>query len=164
MSTISIKPIAGTKLKVKSVQSADEHLTALEIVKQTQVLKFTLLNGANAMRGFAPLQRDTVSTTPSLKMWGTDILYYEERIDGSQTSNLILQTDFLEAKNCLLISYKGDTLAYIPNSILRDSETKIKTLFSAKDYEPILKIFNDAYTFIPVTGTEYLALKANNQQ
>jgi hypothetical protein len=158
LATVNIKPAAGTIMKVKSNVSV-EHLTALEIVKQTELLRFTLLNGTASLRGFDPLQRDITSTTPMLKMWGTDILYYEQLIDGTFTDKLVLSLDFLEAKNCVLTSYKGDTLAYIPNTVLRSAETQIKALFAAKNYEPIYAAFNNAYTFIPISGAEYRALK-----
>lgn len=164
LATVSIKPVAGTKLKVKSESSTVEHLTALEIVKQTDALRLTLSSNVAGMRGFDILQRDTVSPTPMLKMWGTDILYYTQNIDGSFTGNLVLATDFIESKNCILITIKGDTIAYIPNAVLRDAESKIKTLFNSKDYEPIYTIFNNAYTFIPISGSEYKYLKDNNLQ
>ena len=164
LATVNIKPIAGTKLKVKSVQSTDTHLTAFEIVKQTHAMKFSLSDGTPSIRGFAPLQRDTISATPMLKMWGTDIMGYTQLIDGTYTTNLVLQHDFLEAKDCILIDNKGDTIAYVPNTVLRTAETQIKELFLVKNYEPIYDVFNNAYTFIPISGTEYKALKAQNLQ
>lgn len=158
--TINIHAANGVKLRSATIDTA--HLTALEIVRQTTLLRFTLSNGKVASRGFAPLQRDTISNVPMLKMWGTDIMYYDQLTDGTYTTNLILALDFLEARNCLLIHNNGgnndDTIAYIPNTVLRVAEMQIKALFAEKDYEPIYTIFNDAYTFIPVTGAEYRAL------
>ena len=156
--TVNIKPAAGTKMKAKS-NIASEHLTNLEIVKQTFALRFTH-NGTEYARGFDEGQRDTTHTNPMLKMWGTDILYYEELIDGTQTGDVLLAPYFLEASGCVLETIKGDTIAYIPNAVLRDAESRIKALFNAKDYQPIYKIFNDAYTFIPITGSEYRELES----
>ena len=158
LATVNIKPAVGVILKVKSVSAADVHLTAFEIVKQTETMRFVLSNGNKASRAFDPMQRDTVSSTPMLKMWGTDILYYDQLIDGTYTTNIVLSLDFLEAKNCVLTSYKGDTIAYISNTVLRSAETQIKALFAEKNYEPITAIFHDAYTFIPISGAEYRAL------
>lgn len=161
LATVNIKPAGGTVMKVKGENSI-EHLSALEIVKQTDVLRFVDTLGVVWSRGFDVLQRDTVSAIPMLKMWGTDILYYEQKTDGSFTDKLVLATDFLEAKNCLLLDMIDgdlvDTLAYIPDSVLRKAEIKIKALFAAKDYDSIYTIFNNAYTFIPITGAEYRAL------
>ena len=162
LATVSIKPASGVKMRSSEIDTV--HLSALEIVKQTSWMEYTVSTGSIGRRGFAPLQRDTISETPMLKMWGTDILYYEQLIDGAYTTNLILAPDFLEAKNCLLMDRDGKILAYIPNSVLRSAETQIKSLFAAGEYESIYKIFNDAYTFIPITETEYEALKAQNLQ
>ena len=158
---VNFKPVTGTIMKVKSETVNPSHLTALEIVKQTEQIKFTSANGTFSTRMFISELRDTVSATPILKMWGTDILRYDELIDGTYTTNLILVPDFLEANNCFLTSFSGDTIAYIPNTVLRSAETRIKALFAEKNYEPIYAIFNDAYTFIPISGAEYKAL---NQQ
>jgi len=158
LATVDIKGAVGVIQKVKSTNTTEAHLTALEIVKQTFTMNFVMSNGNVASRMFDRLQRDTTSTTPMLKMWASDILYYEENIDGSKTTNLILSTDFLEAKNCVLKDINGNILAYIPNSVLRDAETKIKALFLSKDYEAIYPIFNTAYTYLPITESEYAAL------
>ncbi len=157
--TVNIKGKSQPQ-KVSGVFKVDnEHLSNLEIVKQTFTMKFTQ-NGTEYSRGFADEQRDTTHTTPMLKMWRTDILYYEELIDGTQTGDVLLAPYFLEATGCVLETIKGDTIAYIPNAVLRSAETRIKALFNAKDYQPIYEIFNDAYTFIPITGSEYRALES----
>lgn len=158
--TVNIKGLSQPQ-KASGVFKVDNvHLSNLEIVKQTFLIRFTLSDGRLANRGFADEQRDTTHTNPMLKMWGTDILYYEELIDGTQTGDVLLGLDFLEAKNCVFETIKGDTIAYIPNAVLRDAESRIKALFNAKDYQPIYKIFNDAYTFIPITGSEYRELES----
>ena len=163
MSTINLKPAKGTQMRVKSL-NADNHLTALEIVKQTDAIRLIMQDSLKGIRTFEPLQRDTISEVPMLKMWSTDILAYFQLIDGTYTDSLMLMTDFLEAKNCVLIDTFGDTLAYVPNSVLRSAETQIRELFEAKNYEPILDIFNDAYTFIPITGEEWRELKKDSIQ
>ena len=164
MATVNIKPAAGTVLKVKG-ENNPAHLTALEIVKKATALRY-YYNDPNLSqgyvlfgRGFDVLQRDTISTTPALKMWATDII----RTDFS------LIYDFIESKDCYLEAYDKntkvtDTIAYIPNTVLRNAETQIKTLYTAKNYETIIKLFNDAYTFIPISGAEYKALKAQGLQ
>lgn len=157
--TVNIKGLSQPQ-KASGVFKVDNvHLSNLEIVKQTFALRFTH-NGTEYARGFDEGQRDTTHTSPMLKMWGTDILYYEELIDGTQTGDVLLAPYFLEASGCVLETIKGDTIAYIPNAVLRDAESRIKALFNAKDYQPIYKIFNDAYTFIQITGSEYRELES----
>lgn len=154
---ISIKPATGVQLKVKGVNAVN-HLTALEIVKQTTEIRTPLFG-----RSFIKDQRDTVSTTPKLLMWATDVI----TLDGN------LQTDWITATNVLFVKYDGryisynpstwiycDTIAYIPNSVLRTAETAIREAYAAKDIDACYTLFNTAYTFIPITGVEWRALKA----
>jgi len=157
--TVNIKGLSSPQKVIGISKVGAVHLSNLEIVKQTYVMNFTMPNGGAAGRGFDPMQRDTVSTVPMLKMWGTDILYYECLIDGTQTGDVLLALDFLEATNCVFLNIKGDTLAYIPNAVLRSAETQIKALFADKNYELIYTIFNNAYTFTPITGAEWRALQ-----
>ena len=158
LATVNIKGAVGTVQKVKSLNDTVAHLTALQIVKQTEMIRFVLPNGTVATRMFMSLQRDTISKNPMLKLWATDILRYEEKIDGTQFGELLLVPEFLEAKNCVLLNYSGKIIAYIPDTILRSAETKIKELFLAKNYESIYPVFNSAYTFMPISESEYIAL------
>lgn len=150
---ISIRPAAGTKMKVKAENST--HLSALDIVKQTDIISLGTYGG----RSFINDQRDTVSSTPKLLMWATDVI----SLEGN------LQTTFVEAKDVIFARYtlpnwQGlDTIAYIPNATLRTAEIAIKSAYVAKDIDACYKLFNEAYTFTPITGAEWRALKANGQ-
>lgn len=173
LATVSIKPETGAwskspAMKVKSVQ---EHLSALDIVKKTHIMQFynsklmielgyepnTILE-----RGFDALQRDTISEIPSLKMWATDII----KEDGE------LLTHFIEGNDVILIHFRErynpqsirDTIGYIPNSVIRSAETAIKTAYNNNDPDEVLRLFNDAFTFRPITGAEYKALKLQGNQ
>lgn len=152
--TINLRPAPGTK-----AEGDNTHLSALEIVKQTTDMHFQYSSRIWG-RGFAPAQRDTI--TPMLKMWGTDIIAQ----DGTLTP------DFIESTNCVLVRIFNldkpnqviDTIAYIPNSVLRDAETKVKDAFSKSDFTTCYQLFNTAFTFIPITGPEWRALQAKGQQ
>ena len=169
LATFSIKPASGAwKVNGKYAKSSDSvHLSALDIVKQTTVLQIyynnPILNQGliKGERGFDVRQRDTISTTPCLKMWATDII----SIDGDLVPN------FIESKDCILIHFhemtpttKLDTIGYIPNSVIRAAEAAIKTAYADKNVELVYSIFNSAFTFYPITGSEYKALKAQNLQ
>ena len=164
LATVNIKPAAGTVMKVKA-ENNPAHLTALEIVKQTTVIQInSFLFGKIQIgeRGFESTQRDTISEIPCLKMYGLDII--------NQEGNYV--PDFIESTDCILIKFDlhapygapRDTLAYIPNATLRAAEVLIKQAYEAKDMQLILNTFNTAFTFIPITGAEYKALKAQNLQ
>jgi len=160
LATVNIKPAAGTVMKVKSNVNV-EHLTALEIVKQTTIIQYNF-KGDRWERGFESNQRDTISTVPMLKMYGLDII--------NQEGNYV--PDFIESIDCILIKFDThapygaprDTIAYIPNATLRAAELIIKQAYEAKNEELILNTFNTAFTFIPISGAEYREFKKNNLQ
>jgi hypothetical protein len=160
LATVNIKPAAGTVMKVKSNVNV-EHLTALEIVKQTTIIQYNF-KGDRWERGFESNQRDTISAVPMLKMYGLDIINQE----GDYVP------DFIESIDCILIKFDThapygaprDTLAYIPNATLRAAELIIKQAYEAKNEELILNTFNTAFTFIPISGAEYRELKKNKLQ
>jgi len=166
LAKISIKPAAGTILR--SLETDTTHLSALEIVKRASVLQIFNKFGSNqdsviGERGFDVTQKDTISSIPKLYMNCYDII----NEDGSYVS------DFIEAKNILLIHYNPlkpydasmrDTLAYIPNSVMRSAEAAIKIAYADKDTASCYQVFNEAFTFIPITGAEYKILKDLNQQ
>ena len=151
---ISLRPAAVTAMKVKATDPT--HLSALEIVKQTTEISYIWADINKPVgRSFASEQRDTISTTPKLLMWATDVIM----LDGT------LQTDFITATNVVLVHYEDktpnmrDTIAYIPNSVLRAAETAIRAAYEAKDLEACYTAFNTAYTFTPITGPEWRELK-----
>lgn len=182
---INLRPAAGTVLRsattprLRSASIGPEHLTALEIVLQTVNLKFwnePIFGHQFAGRGFDPLQRDTLA--PMLKMWGSDII--------SQFGLYV--PDFIEAEDCvlerlILVKFATndtvifnpiicrpfeqdydksilDTIAYIPNSVLRNAEIQIKAAYANNDFTTVYELFNTAFTFIPITGPEWRDLKS----
>jgi hypothetical protein len=154
-----LDPNAMVKIR-PAVTRAEGHLSALEIVQETGNLKFynrAIYGDQPVGIGFADSQRDLV--TPCLKMWGTDIIYQ----DGSYVP------DFIEAEDCVLqrVHNQGqagqewiDTIAYIPNAILRSSQVRIKAAYDVGNYTEVYRLFDSTYIFIPITGQEWRALKA----
>lgn len=152
---ISIRPAASAANAPQKVKADEAHLSALEIVKQTSAIQYKY-SGIKVERSFNKTQRDTVSTTPKLLMWATDVI----TLDGQ------LQPEFIEATDVLFVTYESifsstpkDTIAYIPNATLRAAETAIRAAYEDKDIEACYTAFNTAYTFTPITGAEWRALK-----
>ena len=150
---ISIKPAVSTNSNAQKVKAEENnHLSALEIVKQT-----TLITTPPFERSFADEQRDTISEPPRLLMWATDIIM----LDGE------LQTGWIEAVDIVFVRCLDDdcqirdTIAYIPNSVLRSTEQAIREAYEAQDIEACYDIFDNAYRFTPITGEEWRALKIN---
>ena len=150
--TILLRPAKGVQLR-----SSDnpEHLTALEIVQQTVTMiynNFEIAEDGEIRRGFADAQRDY--DIPALKMWGTDII---DQIGD-------YKTEFINSHDIVLVRGETfeteDTIAYIPNSVIKEARISIKAAYDAGDYDKVYKLFDTAFTFIPITGAEWRALKA----
>lgn len=148
---ISIRPAVGVK---------SGYLSAKEIVKNTSTLSFYPKNATlPGARGFAPAQRDTVNVR--LMMWGTDIIDQF----GKYTGEFIEGKDFVFRKNVDLGHYPPiyDTIAYLPNSVITEARGKIITAFADSNFVEVYRLFDVAFTFTPITGPEWRALRAAGQ-
>lgn len=137
-----------------------EHLTARELVEKT-----TAIHAGNDWdRGFASEQRDFVNNR--LMMWGSDVITGEGTLSETfiSMSDVVLEHwPTLHTPEWVDEGYECDTIAYIPNAVLRQAETKIRAAYAAENYDEVYKLFNDAYTFYPITGAEWRALKAQGE-
>jgi hypothetical protein len=183
--TISLNP--APVWKSTKAKMASGYLTPLQVVKQVGDIEFYnyKIYGNEAVgRGFSGPQRDTI--TPKLKMWGTDIIDQEGKYvpDFIEAEDLVLRRYLkinIVTKEVtprimhpitggpmdILNTYEretSDTIGYIPNSIMRSAESRIKAAYEAQDNEAVYNIFNDTFVFYPITGKEWLALKAQNLQ
>lgn len=149
---ISIRPAAGVK---------SDYLSAKEIVKNTYDLSFynTKIFTVPLARGFSPAQRDTVNVR--LMMWGTDIIDQ----DGKYTGEFIEGKDFVLRVDKDLVARPAiyDTIAFIPNSVITEARTKIQAAFADSNYTEVYRLFDVAFTFTPITGHEWRALRAAGQ-
>lgn len=136
-----------------------KHLSALEIVKQTWTLTYRNYNFKPEewyTLGFADIQRDTIK--PALKMWGTDII--------DQKGNFV--EHFLKIYDGVLTreisSRLYDTIGYLPNKMLKGALEKIKAEYDKKNYTEVYRLFDEAFTFRPITGAEWRELKKQDKQ
>lgn len=80
-----------------------------------------------------------------------------------------LTTDFIKSSNNILVTIDPesletvDTIAYIPNSVMRTAEATITTAYNASDFTTCYKLFEEAFVFIPTTGKEYRELQAQGK-
>ena len=149
--TVLITPAKSLQIRA----SNDNHLSGLEIVKQADVISFTYDDGEWA-RGFGDNQRDLESMPPALMMFPGDIINAES---GT------LEVMFIEASDVVItrvIDNVRDTIAYIPNSTLREAEQTIKAAYIAEDAQTVYSAFKQAYTFTPITAQQWKYLKAEN--
>lgn len=135
-----------------------------------------------SQKGFM-MQRDTISENPALLMFGTDIitssghllkdfLYahnvvitgirYKGRLTTYNDQMAVDPND--DPKNSLAyaISKEGvlDTIAYLPNSIMREAQDKIERAFNDSNYTEVYKLFHETFKFKPITGAKWRELKA----
>ncbi|OJV39331.1 MAG: hypothetical protein BGO29_07530 [Bacteroidales bacterium 36-12] len=166
MATINIKPAVNGWQKSPAMRVSSDnplHLSALEIVKQTTEISLLDSTGVLWGRSFIKEQRDTISEPPKLLMWATDVISLDGNLQIGFLGNWIEAIDVIFVHYNLDTPNLRDTIAYIPNSVLRNAETAIRDAYEAQDIEACYQLFNDAYTFTPITGAEWRALKANNQ-
>ena len=146
---LSIRPAKGVQTR------STEHLTALEIVKQTLNMEFIAIEtGKPAFRGFADVQRDLNPEAPRLKMWGTDIISTEGK----------LSTHFVDARDLVLTDANNDTIAYIPNKIFIETKPQIVDAFDKGDFQTVYNLFDNAYRFTPISAKEWKELKKQGIQ
>jgi len=138
------------------VSENPEHLTHLEIVKRANNIRcynaaLNATTGLGASIGFAG--KDTISEEPALLRYATDILHP----DG------YFIPDLLEAYDMVIEIFRAnddiDTIAYIPNAVLREAERKIRLAFAEQKYDEVFRLFYNAFKFRPITGAEYRELK-----
>ena len=142
--------------------------SGLEKVKEYQSQK-TFLN-----------QRDTISDSPALLMFGTDIINSEGRFNKSFlfARDVVIfglryqgklttygdrqaEDDDPEKDLGMLIGKQGvkDTIAYIPNSVMREAQGRIEKAYNEGNYTEVYKLFNETFRFRPITGKKWRELK-----
>lgn len=135
-----------------------------------------------SQKGFM-MQRDTISENPALLMFGTDIitssghllkdfLYahdvvitgirYKGRLTTYNDQMAVNPNDDYKNSLAHAIQRDGvvDTIAYLPNSIMRVAQEKIERAFNDSNYTEVYKLFHETFKFKPITGAKWRELKA----
>lgn len=145
---ITIKPALGVK---------GESLSALEVVEQAVNTKWKThwldhdhdpVTPWNCVRTFLESQKDY--ETPALLMLGIDVI-------NSEGGYIKI---FTHAFDVVITDMQNDTLAYVPNSVLRTAEGAIEAAYADDNYTEVYRLFDEAYKFIPITGPQWRELKA----
>lgn len=156
---IALNPAPGTKAYDPENPA---HLTAKQITERATIISYwneDITTAKAVERGFTPEQRDL--TNNRLMMWGTDVI--------DALGNLM--PDFIEGHDFLLEewldeglpTFHKDTIAYIPNAVIRAAEQKIKAAYYAEDYATCYKLMDEAFIYTPITAAEWRELKAADQ-
>jgi len=133
-------------------------LTPREVVQQATDLSFySPAFSGPGNRGFIEAHRDVVNVR--LLMWGTDIIDQF----GGYTTEFIGGHDFVIRRRLNNVGEHPpiyDTIAYIPQSVINSARALIKSAYDSGDYNTVYDLFDHAFTFRPVNGEEWRALKA----
>lgn len=154
---VRIEAAEGVKLRSNS---EDGLLTALEVAKRGDIISGTKWHERTqrfyegAERGFSPDQRDTISDHPALLMQSEDILDKEEG----------LITNWIKGYNYVILDKNNDTIAYLPNAILRKAEQDIYKAYTDSNFTEIYRIFNEGFKFKPITGKKWQELRKDSLQ
>ena len=143
----------------EGTETQERLLTPAEIVKES--LNFCLddpegtINGLN---GISDEMKDYDNNR--IKMWGQQII----REDGK------LEEYFIKSKNVRICNGKypdkdnhRNIIAYIPNKVMQEGWVKIKAAYDAGNYDEVYRLFQEVYTAIPITPSEYAKLKAEGK-
>ena len=73
-------------------------------------------------------------------MWGTDII--------SQQGEFY--KDFIYGFSVYITDSHNDTIACVPNEVIDNARVLIEAAYYAEDYEEVYRLFNEAFTFLPM--------------
>ena len=126
-----------------------EGLTDLEIVQKAGNIKYTSNWSSNyyekkpvtLARTFSEGKKDFKK--PALLMQGVDIIGY----DGKKN---FLYKGFLYGYDVFITDTLNDTIAYVPNEVLEKARKPIEEAWERGDYDAIYRMFNEAFTFLPI--------------
>lgn len=152
---ISINVVSGATTRAESDE--EQPLSPLEVVKQAMSLHVTAHGReTDSSRRILDKQRDLENV--AVRMFGNDIISESPRHKGE------LQKAFIGGKDVYFTTLDDkDTIAYIPNRVLREAYIKVLAAYESGNHEEVYKLFQQAYTAVPCTGKQYRELKAKNQ-
>jgi len=138
---ITIRPGKGVQLR-----STITNLTALEVVEQALNIKWQSHwfgntewdDVKNIARSFPDQYKDF--NKPALLMLGTDIISQ----DGEY------YRDFIYGFNVVITDVNNDTIAYVPDSVINSARPLIEAAFAEENYNEVYRLFNEAFTFLPI--------------
>lgn len=129
-------------------------LSAMEIVENGINIKYTS-HYANSVymeqprymfRTFGEGQKDF--DIPALLMFGTDIIAHD--YDENNNPYTYLYRDFIYAYDVYITNWDNDTIACIPDEVLVNARTLIEEAYNNNDYEEVYRLFDEAFTFVPI--------------
>lgn len=144
----------GLKAMEGDTNTEEKLYTPEEVVKEALNFCLDTPEGViNGLNGISDEMKDFENNR--IKMWGEQII---DR-DGE------LVEYFMKCKNVRICNGKypdkdnhRNIIAYIPNKVMQEGWIKIKKAYDAGNYDEVYRLFQEVYTAIPITPSEYQKL------
>ena len=154
---VYIKADKSTLQKAPALYTENsERLTPLEVVKQAKMFMHYSVNRGESIVSSGWAEKDTISEIPAFIQWGVEIL----AVDGF--NNPIVVEDFITSYDLVIVDNDLDTIGYIPNENFVNANLQIHQALADKDTASVYDLFQNAFKFYPITGSEWLELKKQN--
>lgn len=151
----------------------DQNLTPQQIMKYADGIVATL-QGATSRSGYQvdDKMKDYENLRFVMAPWMVIKKLPEKRLpDGTYTYKYELNETWLTNRDVTLVAPEtpalgfgpSEIIGYIPNKQMEEAEKAIRKAFAEKDSETVFKLFNDAYTFIPIREGKWNELKAKGE-
>lgn len=149
----------GLKAMEDDTNTDEKLYTPEEIVKEAMNFCLDDPEGyTNALNGISEKMKDYENNR--IKMWGEQII--------SENGELVEY--FMKSKNVRICNGKytdkdnhRNIIAYIPNKVMQEGWIKIKKAYDAGNYEEVYRLFQEVYTAIPITPSEYQKLREKGE-
>ena len=171
-------PIMKNETDTESPKGGDLLLSPLNIVKYARIIVSKNTDGIDGNFGIAPEMRDVEHQR--IKMWAEMVIAKRpfkengQRVDkwtllddgwiASRDVRLVISNiEPFTTDDGVVIPAGEKVIAYIPNAKMDEAQKAIRKAWEAKDNEEVYRLFNEAFTFIPITNNEWEALKAKGE-
>ena len=152
----------------------DQNLTPQQIMKYADAIEAVLKGdeGRRSATGVSEEMKDYTNCRFVMAPWMVIKKLPEKRLpDGSYTYKYELNETWITNRDVTLVAPANQALGfgpdevigYIPNKTMEEAEKAIRKAFAEKDSETVFKLFNDAYTFIPIREGKWNELKEKGE-
>ena len=170
---LNVEKNSTMKAEAETPIPKDQNLTPQQIMKYAGGIEATL-QGETSRSGYAvtDIMKDYENLRFKMAPWMVIEKLPEKRLpDGTYTYKYELNETWLTNRNVTLVAPEtpalgfglSEIIGYIPNKQMEEAEKAIRKAFAEKDSEKVFKLFNDAYTFIPIREGKWNELKEKGE-
>ena len=175
---LNVKNQNTMKADTEKPKGGDLLLSPLNIVKYAGIIVSKNTEGVEGNFGIAPEMRDVEHSR--IKMWSEMVIAKRPFKENGQRVDkwtllddgwisfrdvrlIISNIDPFTTDDGVLVPANTEVIAYIPNAKMDEAQKAIRAAWEAKDNEEVYRLFNEAFTFIPITNNEWKALKEKGE-